>query len=170
MKRIIFVLFIITVAMVNLYGQETAKANIQKNGYIKPTFSIGYSSFDIRGQKNKFFATGIDVDFVCDFGLTFGIKSIISWNSEGNLTVIPIGIGYTLDDKFNYENYLGRSASIGFKLVVMPYTNKPAIGFDINAVLWLTENTGLCPIFDIYFMKGTDYAALSFRLGYTMIL
>jgi hypothetical protein len=46
--------------------------------------------------------------------------------------------------------------------------NKPAIGFDIHAVSWLSENAGISAMFDMFFMKDTNYAVLLFCIGYTM--
>ena len=162
-KKQFFIFIFMVITIWSIIAQE-------KIGYIKPTFSLGYSSFDIIIEKENLFTVGVDVDFVSKLGLTFGLKNITAFNSDHSLFIFPIGIGYTYDDKFDYINENDRRPSFGFKLIGVPYMNKPAIGFDIHAVFWLSEKTGISILFDIYFMKDTNYAALSARLGYTMRL
>ena len=163
-RKIFFIVVLAIIISQGLFAQE-------KYGYIKPTINFGLGFYDMTGEKKILNTICVDVDFVSNLGFTFGIKNIFAINLENfeqSLYLPVIGIGYTYDDKLNYANKGDRKPSVGFKIVGAPYMHKPAIGFDIHTVAWLSKNAGISALFDMFFMKDTNYAVLLFCIGYTM--
>jgi hypothetical protein len=129
----------------------------EKHGYIRPTFSLGFAAADAFSG----FAPSFDVDFVDDFGLTFGFQNLLGGNSDGTVTLTTFGIGYT---------YSGGKGCFGVKLMWVPVQvfiiNSWGAGFDISGTFWFNDKLGLTGIMDIYFPE--DFTIFSMRIGLSL--
>ena len=150
-NKIIFLLLILTiVVIVTVSGQE-------KQGYIKPTASIGFSSYRSDIFNYNLATLALDVDFINIWGLTFGLQSVIAWSDKEILPLNNFGLGYT---------YSTNRFSIGGKIIAIPITISGGIGFNINGNYWFNKYIGLTGLFDSGFSLGTlGWEYYSIRIG-----
>ena len=150
---------------VNLSAQD-------RPGYIKPNFGIGYCSEGNIDEPKGSFAISVDINFVLNFGLTFGVSDVLAFSSQPVINIPSIGIGYTWDDKRNYLYSWDAFPSIGIKFIVMPVLNG-AFGGEINITKWIGNDIGLSAIFNIVFYEDIyeeTKTIFLLKFGYTMKL
>jgi len=166
MKKTLLIVLILMIV-----GTGVLSAQAGKNGsFIKPTWSFGFGfateitfgespeegalldpdeEYGDEGFSESFMGVGFDVDFVTSIGLTFGLQSLMVWNS-GDMGVRPynaFGIGYT---------YVTENWCAGAKFMTLPFPGSGGMGFDINGTYWILPNLGVTGISDIYFGLGDD--------------
>ena len=141
--------------------------NREGNGYIKPTFSLGFGAVS-EGSSDRYFdaafTIGVDVDFVNNFGLTFGLQNIVfargqfEHGGDRGFMLTAAGIGYTFDSDI---------WSAGGKVMFSSYGGRFAAGFNVNGTYWFRENLGFSGILNVYFPRETMIfslrAGISFR-------
>jgi len=132
----------------------------QNNGYVKPTFSLGFTAASEEKESLTLVTMGFDIDFVSYLGLTLGTQFTMSWKTgeigPDEASFYAFGGGYTYD---------AGVWSAGGKLMAIPWGDG-GIGFDINGTYYFTEAIGVTGIMDIYFGVGTiSWMAFSLRIG-----
>ena len=136
--------------------------NREGSGYIKPTFSLGFGALSegrFGGYYDAAFAIGLDVDFVNNFGLTFGLQNIIFGRDQlGGFMLTAVGIGYTFDADV---------WSAGGKVMFCSYGGRIGVGINANGTYWFRDNFGFTGIMNVYFPRDTMIfslrAGVSFR-------
>ena len=150
MKRAVFVLVLAACVAGGAFSQE-------RQGYIKPTFSGGFSVVNIEGHTETLTALALDVDFVSAIGLTFGLQTAMAWNNDvGGDLFAAFGLGWTFGDTL---------WSAGAKIMAVPFYDG-GIGINANGTWWFNENVGLSGILDLATNLGyIDWTLFSLRIG-----
>jgi hypothetical protein len=150
MKKLILFLVLAVIAAGGVFAQE-------KQGYIKPTFSAGFSTGKVENFSTTLVSLALDVDFVSPLGLTFGTQSAQSWNGDVPASpFISFGLGYT---------YTTSIWSAGGKLIAVPFGDG-GLGIDANGTWWFNKYLGLTGIMDLYFtMSSVNWNLFSLRVG-----
>jgi hypothetical protein len=150
MRKLILFLTLTVIAAGSIFAQ-------QKQSYIKPTFSAGFSTGKEEGHSETLTTLALDVDFVSPIGLTFGTQTAQAWNDDVPATpFIAFGLGYT---------YTAGKWSAGGKLLAVPFGDG-GLGIDGNGTWWFNEYLGVTGILDLYFsMSEIDWNLFSLRVG-----
>jgi len=150
MRKYLCVFLVLFFFVGNLIAEENSS-------YIKPTFSFGFAFTKISVYSEILTVLGLDVDFVTESGLTYGIQTIMLWNDKiGAELLIGFGLGYT---------YSASIFSAGGKVLAVPFAYG-GIGFDFNATYWFNNNIGLTGIIGFYTSMGSiDWSLFSLRIG-----
>jgi hypothetical protein len=133
----------------------------EREGYIKPTFSAGYTNGEIgANSENHFGMLSLDTNFVSSIGLTLGLQTAMLWNpNDKTYQLIAFGIGYT---------YNADAWSAGATALASPF-NDGGLGLNIIGTWWLNNNLGVTGLFTNYFSFGDiNWNLLSIRFGISM--
>jgi hypothetical protein len=149
-KLVLFSVFVLIIAG-SIFSQE-------RKGYIKPTFSVGFSVVGADNYSETLPTLSLDLDFVNSFGITFGLQNLMAWNDNMTAGLPCFGVGYT---------YTANIWNAGAKLMAVPFQEfGGGIGFDISGTYWLKDFIGLTGIMDIYFGLGeVNWTMFSMRIG-----
>jgi len=154
-KMLVFAIFVFFAS--NIFAQERA-------GYIKPNISIGFCSEGNIDEPKGSISFIVDIDFILNFGLTFGIGNVLAFSSQPTINLTSIRIGYTWDDKRNYINQYDAFPSIGINFIMMPNL-EGTFGGEINITKWINNSIGLFAFFNCLFYKNINDETKQIFLG-----